>query len=129
RRGWSGPRVARARRRSTASGLIRMRLRSTATAAATLSVTRPMSPRGAAPLRPPRAERRRRPGQRGLDRGLAVRAHLPDRLERRAAADTRLLELRRAHRADEGARGDLGVADRAAQGSGPGPSLPPPDLE
>src|SRR5205085_9725905 len=81
------PRISPARRRRTASGLIRTSVRSTATA---------------------RDYRRA-----GLDGGLAVRAHLPQRLERRAAVYARLSQLRRADRAHEVARVDVRAAHRA----------------
>ncbi len=56
-------------------------------------------------------------GRAADDRRLAVRAHLPERLERRLAARARLLQLRRADRADEElgldrARGTPGSATR-----------------
>src|SRR3954453_15029148 len=112
------PRISPASRRRTASGLIRMRLRSTATSA----------PAAGAPS-PPRAERRRCSRHRRLDRRLAVRADLPDRLERRLAAHARLLQLRRAHRADEEAGIDTGSADGAVEVLLSQPFLHLPDLE
>src|SRR5713101_3376235 len=83
------PRISPARLRRTASGLMRISVRSTLTA----------------PDYRCRA--------RGLDRGLAVRTHLPERLERGAAVHARLPQLRRADRAHEEARVDLRPADRA----------------
>ena len=52
---------------------------------------------------------------RRLDRRLAVRADLPERLERLLAVRARLAQPRRADRADEERRLDLGAADRAVQ--------------
>src|SRR2546423_1732987 len=97
------PRISPASRRCTASGLIRMRL-----------PWRAMAAPGPCTPRPPSAERRRGSRLRGLDRRFAVRADLPDRVERRPAAHARLLELRGAHGTDEIAGVDLGVADGAA---------------
>src|SRR5215470_7822066 len=97
------PRISPASRRCTASGLIRMRLRSTAIGSA---------PAGAP--RPPCPERGRRSRVRWLDRRLAIRADLPDRLERRATAHAGLLELRRADGTDEVARVDLCVTHGTA---------------
>src|SRR5579862_5342672 len=111
-------RISPASRRSTASGLIRMSVRSTAIAAAGYSF---------APA-PPRLERRHR-DRRRLDRRLAERAHLPERLERRLAARARLLQLRRADRAHEVARVDLRAAHGAVEVALREPVLHRADLE
>src|SRR5579859_2861293 len=96
--------ISPASRRRTASGLIRMRVRSTARSASHARRAATASC----------AECRRRPGVGGLDRRLAIGANLPDRLEGSAAAHARLLELRRAHGANEIGLVDLGVTDGAA---------------
>src|SRR5438094_3234633 len=51
----------------------------------------------------------------GLDRRLAVRADLPERLERRLAIAARLAQASRAHGAHEKGGIDLCAADRAVQ--------------
>src|SRR4051794_22838340 len=100
-------RISPARFRSTASGFARMSVRSRA-------------------MRP-----RRLPGTLaarralwlceldghvfGIDRRLAVRAHLPERLERLRARHARLPELGRADGADEEVLVDLGAADGAVE--------------
>src|SRR5207302_9024543 len=70
--------------------------------------------------------RRRR---RGLDRGLAVRAHLLQRLERRPALHARLPELRRADRAHEIARVDVRAADGTDEAAPRQPVLHGLDLQ
>src|SRR5438105_11184682 len=97
---------------------MRMRLRSRATSA----------PDAGTP-RATRTEGRRRSRLRRLDRRLAVGAHLPDRLERGAAAHACLLELRRADGTDEIARVDLRVTDRAAKVGSRDPLLDRLDLQ
>src|SRR4029450_13211050 len=87
------PRISPARRRCIASGLIRISERSTAIERGSLLRAPPASGRS-------RLERGELYGRR-LDRRLAVRAHLPECLERSLAVGARLLELRRADRADE----------------------------
>src|SRR4029079_16318053 len=98
-----------------ASGLIRTSVRSTATGAGYLLVAGEALGGVLVPAdpfaRPPRrAERPLLGGHRHrlLEHGratdyrrLAVRAHLPERLEGVLAGHARLLQLRRAHRADE----------------------------
>src|SRR5690349_22862298 len=101
------PRISPARRRCTASGLIRISERSTAIERGSLLRAAPASLRS-------RLERREL-DRRRLHSRLAVRADLPERLERRLAVDARLLQLRRAHRTDEKVGADLRAADRAIQ--------------
>src|SRR5581483_9859211 len=73
-------------------------------------------------LRSPNIPGRRSCGRaRRVDRRLAVRAHLPERLERCPAVHARLPELRRADRTDEEARVDVRATDRAHE---PGPRQP-----
>src|ERR1043166_1171207 len=115
------PRISPARRRWTASGLIKIRVRSTATGA---QCNEALLLGSAAPAR---LELHRHRG--GLDRGLAVGAHLPERLERRLARRASLLQARRADRADEEARVDLGPADGAALVADREPVLHGADLE
>src|SRR5256885_16436133 len=104
-------RISPTSRRCTASGLIRMSERSSAKAAEVYS-GRGFLPGASAPARRPHLEGRELDGGR-LDRCLAIRADLPERLERRLAVRARLLELRRAHRANEKLSGNLRGADRA----------------
>src|SRR5437764_14242978 len=112
-----------AKPRSIASGLIRTSVRSSATGASLLlarqvlgGVVLPARATSAARC----AQRLRRERSRIVedrraadDRRLAVRADLPERLERRLAGRARLLELRRADRADQEFRLDGRSADRA----------------
>src|SRR5207249_4551557 len=63
------------------------------------------------------------------DGRLAVRAELPERLERRLAVRARLLQPRGADRADAVAGVDLRAADRTAQVAAPKALLHRPDLE
>src|SRR4249920_2138456 len=113
-------RISPASERSTASGLIRIRVRSTATARAILLGAPP--PGGL-------------PGVAEVDRGgrldarLAIRADLPERLERLLAVHAGLLELGRADRADEVRRVDLGPADGAVEVAEREPLLHRLDLE
>src|SRR5581483_8979984 len=98
-----------------------------------LSLLRALSA-GAAPrmrLRDERAfERVDEVGSRAMDhRRLAVRADLPQRLERRLAGHACLLQPRRADGADEERRLDGGAADRALALSGRQPLLDRADLE
>src|SRR5947208_3945174 len=114
-------RISPASFRCTASGLIRISERSTA-------IERPSLLGASPPPRRPHLEGRE------LDRGrldgrLAVRAYLPERLERRLAIDARLLELRRAHRADEELGRHLGSADRAVEVAPSEPLLHRLDLQ
>src|SRR5213082_2511967 len=123
-RRWKRARISPARLRSTASGFARISVRSTA-----------MRPRRL-PTLPSRA---RRPVLRFderdgrvrvvLDRRLAVRAHLPRRLERPVAVGARLAQLRRAHGADEELLVDLGAAYGAAEVARAEPLLHRLDLE
>src|SRR5262249_32392215 len=122
------PRISPARPRLTASGLIRTRVRSSAMPRRSLLVGPKvlggvaLEP-GAAPTR--RAKRlvedRRRPQGRVVERRsshdwrLAVRTHLPERLEGRLAGHACLLQLGRADRADEEVRLDHRVADRTVR--------------
>src|SRR4051812_50169985 len=101
------PRISPARRRCTASGLIRISERSTAIERGSLLRAPPSSRRS-------RLERGELDGSR-LDRSLAIRTHLPEGLEGRLAVDACLLQLRRAHGADEKVRPDLRAADRAVE--------------
>src|SRR5262249_47389883 len=103
------PRISPASRRSIASGLIRISVRSTAIERGSL-------------LRAPPPSWRPRLECRELDRGrldgrLAVGADLPERLERRLAVHARLLQLRRADRAHEEVGADLRAANRAVEGA------------
>src|SRR3954452_15701335 len=78
----------------------------------------------------PAALRQRDPGRLvAADGRLAVRADLPERLERLAAAHARRLQPRRADRADEVAALDVGAADRALQVPARDPFLHRADLE
>src|SRR5438552_981542 len=106
-------RISPASRRCTASGLIRISERSTAKAAEVYS-GRGLLSGAPATARRPHLERRELDGGR-LDRCLAVRADLPERLERRLAVGAGLFQLRRAHRTDEEIRGHLGAADWAVE--------------
>src|SRR5690349_7575747 len=99
------PRISPARRRCTASGLIRISERSTAIERGSLLRAAPASLRS-------RLERGELDGG-GLHGRLAVRADLPERLERRLAVDAGLLQLRRADRADE----EVGADFRATHGA------------
>src|SRR5712691_4171866 len=114
-------RISPVRRRSTASGLIRMSERSTAIERTSLL--------GASP--PPRgADFKGRNVDCGrLDGGLAVRTHLPERLERRLAVDAGLLQLRRADGTDQEFVGDLRATDRAVEVAAREPLLHRLDLE
>src|SRR6266508_5335551 len=67
--------------------------------------------------------------RRRFDCCLAVRAHLPERLERRFAVGAGLLQLRRADGADEKLVRDLGAADRAVEIAAGQPLLHRLDLE
>src|SRR5262249_21266127 len=101
------PRISPASRRSIASGLIRISVRSTAIERGSLLRAPPPSGR-------PRLECRE------LDRGrldgrLAVGADLPEGLERRLAVHARLLQLRRADRTHEEVGADLRAANRAVE--------------
>src|SRR5439155_26755414 len=89
-------RISPASRRCTASGLIRISERSTAIERG--SLLRAPSPSGRSNL-----ERRELDGGR-LDRRLAVRTDLPERLERGPAVRARPVQLRRAERAAEDVR-------------------------
>src|SRR6476620_7112911 len=100
-------RISPASFRSTASGLIRMRERSTAIRRTSLLGASPPSRRSH--LEGRKVDRGR------LDGSLAVRAHLPERLEWRLAVGACLLQLRRADRADEKLVRDLRTADRAVE--------------
>src|SRR6266568_1104841 len=71
----------------------------------------------------------REANRRGLDRCLAVRAHLPERLERCLAVDACLLQLRRADRTDEEFVRDLRPADRTVEVAPREPLLHRLDLE
>src|SRR2546430_15304322 len=115
------PRISPASLRSTASGLIRMSDRSTAIERTSLLGATP-SP-GRANLEGRELDRDR------LDRRLAVRADLPEGLERRLAVGAGLLQLRRADRTDEELRRDLRPADRAVQVTAREPLLHRLDLE
>src|SRR5437867_11837046 len=115
------PRISPASRRSTASGLIRMSDRSTAIGRTSLLGATPSS--GRANLEGRELDRDR------LDRCLAVRTDLPERLERRLAVRAGLLQLRRADRTDEKLRRDLRAADRAVQVAAGEPLLHRLDLE
>src|SRR5947208_4354759 len=120
-------RISPASRRRTASGLIRISERSTAKAAEVYS-GRGLLPGAPAPAR--RAHLEGRELDRGrLDRRLAVRADLPERLERRLAVCARLFELRRAHRTHEEVDADLRAADRTVQVAAREPLLHRLDLE
>src|SRR6266542_5333898 len=107
--------------RSTASGLIRMSERSTA-------IERPSLLRAAPPSGRTDLEGRELDGSR-FDRSLAVRTDLPERLERRLAVGTGLLQLRRADRADEKVGGHLGATNRAVEVAACKTLLHRPDLE
>src|SRR5262245_50538292 len=105
-----------------ASGLIRTSVRSTAMTAASLR----------APFAPWRRESlslAERLDRGGLDRRLAERADLPERLERLLAVAAGLAQPRRTDRADEERLVDLGPADRAVQVAPREPLLHRPDLE
>ena len=112
--------------RSVASGLIRIRVRSTAIGPGCYS-----SP--AARFRGAVQESAivsSIPGRLGVDDGRrAVGADLPERLERGVALDARLLQPGRADRADEEGRLDRGAADGAVQVALRQPLLHRPDLE
>src|SRR5438094_4905149 len=114
-------RISPASFRWTASGLIRISDRSTAIERTSLL--------GASP--PPRGSHleRRELHRRGLDGRLAERAHLPERLQRRLAVGARLLELRRADRADEEVGRHLRATDRAIEVAACEPLLHRLDLE
>src|SRR5207248_9827484 len=64
-----------------------------------------------------------------LDRGFAVRADLPQRLERPVAVGARLAQLRRTHRAHEEVLLHLGAADGAMEIAVPEALLDRLDLE
>src|SRR5207249_3779622 len=96
-------RISPASLRSTASGLIRISDRSTAIERTSLLGASP--PSGRSHLEGRELHRRR------LDRRLAVRTHLPERLQRSLAIGAGLLELRRADRADEELVRHLGATD------------------
>ena len=98
--------------RSVASGLIRIRVRSTAIGRAMFSSDSAARLRGE---RPVSAIVSSMPGSWRQDGRRAVGADLPERLERGVALDARLLQPRRADRADEERRLDGGAADRAVQ--------------
>src|SRR5919198_3757603 len=114
-------RMSPARRRSIASGLIRMSERSTAIERGSLL--------GAAPASG-RPDLERREFDRGrLDGSLAVRTDLPEGLERRLAVGPRLLRLRRAHGTDEEIGRYFRPAHRAVEISPREPFLHRTDLE
>src|SRR5437762_14162920 len=102
-------RISPASRRCTASGLIRMSERSSAKAAEVYS-GRGFLPGAPAPARGPHLEGRELDGGR-LDRCLAIRADLPERLERRLAVRVRAcLQIGRASCRERGeAAGVAGV--------------------
>src|SRR3954453_20248357 len=114
-------RISPARRRSIASGLTRISERSTAIERG--SLLRAPPPPGRSCL-----EGRELDGGR-LDRRLAVRADLPERLERRLAVHARLLQLRRADRADEEVALDLRATHGALELTPTEPRLHLLDLE
>src|SRR2546423_12291920 len=64
-----------------------------------------------------------------LDRRLAVRAYLPERLERPVTVRARLSEFRRADRTDQELFFDLGAAHWAVQAASAEPLLHRLDLE
>src|ERR687888_2512960 len=100
-------RISPPSRRSSASGLIRISERSRA-------IERRSLLGAASPSRRADLERRELDGG-GFYGRLAVRADLPQRLERGLAIGARLLQLRRAHRADEEVGSDLRAANGAVQ--------------
>src|SRR5262249_54079023 len=88
------------------------------------SLPRRPRPGGPGPLLSPRGE-----GDRAVDdRRLAVRAHLPGRLERPAARGAGGAQLRRAHGAHEEVRLDLAAADAARHVGCTEATLDRPDL-
>src|SRR4051812_15717996 len=116
-------RTSPARLRSTASGLARISVRSTA-----------MRPTSLAGLAAPARRTLRFADRDGgvdvvLDRRLAERAHLPRGLEGLPAARARLAELRRADGTDEELLIDLGATYRAAEVARAEPPFHRLDLE